>query len=203
MARHQMVDRGHRVFSIDDPPGGIYGVISGGIGVEGAGPFHTLRLGHVLRTGSWFGHGPILSGGRRRVQGMRALEDSALLYVPLAPLRALVNTDPVAARCVGSMADGGSILATRVISDLLIPEAPHRIASVLLRVTAAEDGVEPLHPDGFLMTQSDLGEMSNVSRPRVNRALRDFVKNGWISQKYQRIRVLDATALREFSAMKA
>jgi CRP-like cAMP-binding protein len=101
------------------------------------------------------------------------------------------------------MADGGSILATRVISDLLIPEAPHRIASVLLRVTAAEDGVEPLHPDGFLMTQTDLGEMSNVSRPRVNRVLRDFVKNGWISQKYQRIRVLDAMALREFSAMKA
>ena len=64
------------------------------------------------------------------------------------------------------MADLGSILATRVISDLLIPEAPQRIAAVLLRVTGAEDGVEPTHPDGFLITQANLGEMSNVSRPR-------------------------------------
>ena len=53
------------------------------------------------------------------------------------------------------------------------------------------------------MAQKDLGEMANVSRPRVNRVLRDFVKNGWISQEYQRIRILDASALREFSAMKA
>jgi CRP-like cAMP-binding protein len=203
MARPLQVARGDWVFAIDDPPGGIYGVISGGIGIEGGGPFHTLRLGHVLRTGSWFGHRPILSGGGRRVQGMRAMEDSALLHVPLAPLRALVNSDPVAARCVGGMADGGSILATRVISDLLIPEAPQRIAAVLLRVTAAEDGVEPLHPDGFLMTQAELGEMANVSRPHVNRVLGQFLKRGWISKRYQRLRVLDVEALRTFAASGA
>jgi len=203
MARPIEVARWHWVFAIDDPAGGIYGVISGGIGIVGAGPFHTLRLGHVLRAGSWFGYHPILTGGRRRVQSMRAMENSALLYVPLAPLRTLVDSDPVAARCVGAMADGFSILATRVVSDLLIPEAPQRIAAVLLRVTAAEDGVEPVHPDGFLMTQAELGEMANVSRPHVNRVLGDFLDNGWITKRYQRLRVLDAEALRAFAATAA
>jgi CRP-like cAMP-binding protein len=200
MARPILVARGDWVFSIDDAPGGIYGLVSGGIGIEGAGPFHMLRTGHVLRAGSWFGHHPVLVPGARRTQGMRATEDSALLHVPLAPLEALVKADPVAARAIGSMADGGSILATRIISDLLIPDAPQRIAAVLLRVTAAEEGVEPDHPDGFLMTQAELGEMANVSRPHVNRVLGELEERGWIAKRYQRLRVLDVSALRGFAA---
>jgi CRP/FNR family transcriptional regulator, cyclic AMP receptor protein len=200
MARSVSVARGEWVFSINDPPGGIYGVVSGGIGIEGGGPFHMLRLGHVLRAGSWFGHHPILVPGARRTQGMRAMEDSALLYVPLAPLEALVKVDPVAARCIGSMADGGSILAIRIISDLLIPDAGQRIAAVLLRVTAAEDGIEPHHPDGFLMTQAELGEMANVSRPHVNQTLGELERKGWIIKHYQRLRIVDVEGLRSFAA---
>jgi CRP/FNR family transcriptional regulator, cyclic AMP receptor protein len=200
MARAVSVARGNWVFSINDPPGGIYGVVSGGIGIEGGGPFHLLRLGHVLRAGSWFGHHPVLVPGARRTQGMRAMEDSVLLYVPLAPLEALVKADPSAARCIGSMADGGSILATRIISDLLIPDAGQRIAAVLLRVTAAEDGVEPDHPDGFLMTQAELGEMANLSRPHVNQVLGDLERKGWITKHYQRLRIVDVDALRGFAA---
>lgn len=200
MARASFVARGKWVFSINDPPGGIYGVVSGGIGIEGGGPFHLLRLGHVLRAGSWFGHHPILVSGARRTQGMRAMEDSELLYVPLAPLEALVKVDPVAARSIGSMADGGSILATRIISDLLIPDAGQRIAAVLLRVTAAEDGVESHHPDGFLMTQAELGELANVSRPHVNQVLGDLERKGWIAKHYQRLRIVNVEALKGFAA---
>jgi CRP/FNR family transcriptional regulator, cyclic AMP receptor protein len=126
MARLVQAKRGEWIFAVNDPPGGIYGVISGGIGIEGSGPYNLPRLGHVLRRGSWLGHGPILSGGGRRVQGMRALEDSELVYVPLAALRQLIGEDPEAARRVGQMADGGSQLATRVVSDLLIPSVPQQ-----------------------------------------------------------------------------
>lgn len=200
MARALSIARGDWVFAMGDSPGGIYGVVSGGIGIEGAGPFHMLRLGHVIRAGVWFGHHPILSPGGRRSQGMRAMEDSVLLHVPLAPLEALVKSDPVAARAIGSMADGGSILATRIISDLLIPDASQRIAAVLLRVTAAEEGLEPHHPDGFLMTQAELGEMANVSRPYVNRVLRELEDRGWLAKRYQRLRIIDVEALRGFAA---
>lgn len=200
IARPAHAVRGAWIFAVNDPPGGIYGIVSGGVGIEGAGPYNLPRLGHVLRSGSWFGHGPILTGGGNRVQGMRALEDSQLVYVPLSPLRALVSEDPLAARCVGQMADGGSMLGTRVISDLLIPSVPHRIAAVLLRITGAEEGVEPHHPDGFLITQTDLGEMANVSRSNVNRVLGDFARRGWITKHYQRIMVRDLAGLQAFAA---
>jgi CRP/FNR family cyclic AMP-dependent transcriptional regulator len=200
MARCISVARGDWVFAIGDAPGGIFGVVSGGIGIEGAGPFHTLRLGHVLRAGSWFGHHPALSPGGRRTQGMRAMEDSLLLHVPLAPLQALMKEDPDAARCVGNMADGGSILAVRIISDLLIPDATQRIAAVLLRVTGAEEGIEPPHPEGFQITQAELGEKANVSRPHVNRMLGELERKGWIAKHYQRLRIVNVEALRGFAA---
>lgn len=200
MARPLRKSRGEWVFSIGDPPGGIFGIVSGGIGIEGAGPFHALRLGHVLRTGAWFGHHSALVPGEGRTQGMRAMEDSILLHVPLAPLQALMKDDPVAARCIGNMADGGSILAVRIISDLLIPDATKRIAAVLLRVTGAEEGIEPSHPDGFLMTQAELGEMANVSRPHVNRVLGELAAKGLIKRHYQRLRVTDVHGLRTLAA---
>jgi CRP-like cAMP-binding protein len=202
IARPVQVNREQWVFSINDPPGGIYGVISGGIGIEGVGPYNLARLGHILRSGSWFGHGPILTGGKPRSQSMRAMEDSKLLYVPLTPLRELVDGDSSAARCVGNMANGGSNLATRVISDLLIPNLSQRVAAVLLRITAVEEGVQPDHPAGFLITQADIGEISNVSRPSVNKVLGRFARMGWISNRYNRIRVLDVEALRSFASAR-
>lgn len=192
--------RGAPIFSVDGPAGGIYGIVSGGIGIEGSGPYNVPRLGHILRAGSWFGHGPAMSGRDHRVQNMRAMEDSELVYVPLAPLRALLETDAQAARCVGTIADGGNILGTRVISDLLIPSVPHRIAAVLLRVTGAEDGIAPDHPQGFLITQTDLGEMANVSRSNVNRVLGQFAEAGWITKHYNRLRIHDKAGLQAFAA---
>jgi CRP-like cAMP-binding protein len=203
MGRLLLIKRNCWVFAIGDPPGGIYGIVSGGIGVEGGGPFHALRLGHVLRSGGWFGHHPALSGGGQRTQGMRAMEDSLLLHVPLGPLQALMQQDPAAARCIGDMADRGSILATRVISDLLIPDASQRIAAVLLRITGAEDGIEPDDPAGVLLTQTEIGEIANVSRPHVNRILAGFVSQGWISKRYHHLRVLDGAALRRHAATSA
>ncbi len=203
MGRLLPVKRNNWVFAIGDPPGGIYGIVSGGIGIEGGGPFHALRLGHVLRSGAWFGHHPVLSGGGQRIQGMRAMEDSVLLHVPLGPLQALMRQDPAAARCIGDMADGGSILATRIISDLLIPDASQRIAAVLLRITGAEDGIEPDDPAGFLLTQTEIGELANVSRPHVNRILAGFVSKSWITKRYHHLRVLDVAALRGHAATNA
>jgi CRP/FNR family transcriptional regulator, cyclic AMP receptor protein len=200
LARVVRVRRGEWVFQVNDQPGGIYGVVWGGIGVEGSSPYSCSRLGHVLRSGSWFGHGPILSGGGMRVQSMRALEETELAYVPLAPLQALVNDNPIVATYLGNMANGGSMLGTRVISDLLIPSVPQRIAAVLLRITGAEEGVEPHHPDGFMITQAELGEMANVSRANVNRVLGEFARRNWIAKRFRRLRICDVGALRSFAA---
>lgn len=198
IARRVQLEARQRLFSAGAPPGGIYGVLSGGIAVEGSTAWHAPRIGHVYRVGDWFGHGPALNGGNRTM-GYFALESSELLTVPLAGLRDLMRDDPEMARLVGEMANRGTTLASWLACDLLISDAPRRIAAVLLRVTGAQEAVSSDDPRGFLLSQADLGEMANASRAHVNRVLGQFTRRGWIAKSYNHLRLLDVPALSDFA----
>ena len=198
MGRVIRLARGQRLYAFGDAPGGIYGVLSGGVGMEGCTHRHPLRLGHVVREGGWFGHGPALHGGQRTL-GCRALEDSELLGLPLAALTTLMRENAEAARHIGTLATRNSDLLIHMTCDLLISDAARRTAAVLLRVTGAQEGVQPSHVDGWLLTQSELGEMANVSRHHINRILCQFADRGWLAKRYNRLRLTDAEALSGFA----
>nr|WP_310524687.1 Crp/Fnr family transcriptional regulator [Polymorphobacter sp.] len=197
--RSTRLARGERLFSSGAPPGGIFGVVSGGIAVEGSSQWHAPRIGHVCRAGDWFGEGPALTGGARTM-GFIALEDSQLLTVPLAVLRELMTDNSELTKLVGSLASIGSTLASAIICDLLIPDAPRRTAAVMLRVTGALDGVVPDNAAGFVLTQTELGELANVSRNHINHILATFERAGWIAKSYCHLRLLDVPALTAFVA---
>ncbi|AJA09758.1 hypothetical protein SKP52_14370 [Sphingopyxis fribergensis] len=196
--RTMSVNRGQRIFAYGDPPGGIYGILSGGIGMEACSGYHSVRLGHIMREGDWFGHGPALERGVRSL-GCRAVEDSLLWTVPLPALITLMQDDPETSRFVGELASANARILTYIACDLLIPSAPRRMAAVLLRVTGALEGVRPSDPEGYLLTQSELGEMANVSRHHVNRVLGQFMEKGWVTKSYNRLRLLDIPSLADFA----
>jgi CRP-like cAMP-binding protein len=190
--------RGETLFRDGDPPGGMYGVITGGIGVMLGPPRTSPRLGHILRSGDWFGASPILSGGVR-VFGYEAVEPSALLLIPLNSLQDAARDNVNIMRRLGSHADRAVVLAAAVASDLLIPQSARRVAAVLMRITAAEEGVRPDHPDGFMMSQTMLAELCNVSRNYVNSLLSQLNRNGWIATKYNHVSIINVPALLEFA----
>lgn len=198
LGRQISVPRGQRIFAYGDQPGGTYGVISGGVGMEACSDHHQIRLGHVVRAGDWMGHGSVL-GHATRSLGCWAIEDSVLLYVPLQAFSAVIRADAEAARLVGELANQNANLLIRICCDLLTPDAARRTAAVLLRVTGALEGVRPSHADGYALTQSELGEMANVSRHHVNRLLGQFADRGWIAKSYNRLRLLDVQALSDFA----
>lgn len=186
------------MFATDDPPGGIYGVVSGGIGIEGSSEWHPLRLGHILRTGDWFGYRPALTG-RRRAMGYLAVEPSELVHVALSALTMLKQESPALVPLLTAMAVRGDELGTVVACDLLIRNARRRIAAVLLRVTGAHEAVQPTDPRGFLLTQGMLGDMANASRNYTNRTLAFLQQQGWIEMNHVHIRLLDVAALAGFA----
>lgn len=194
-ARTQRFARDAPIYHIGDEPGGIYGVLSGSVGVYVATARHMPMLSHVLRRGEWFGEGPVLTG-RRRSLAFTAIEPTTLLQVPLAALRAL--TAPDAQRRLGEMAEMGADTAVNGVCDLLIGAAERRIAAVLLRVTGFGE-MAPENPEGFLLTQGRLGEMANVSRHHVNRTIGQFADWGWVSKRYNRLLILNAEALGRFA----
>lgn len=190
--------RGARLFAQGDRAGGLFGVISGGIGLESSSKSHPMRLGHIVRAGYWFGEGPAV-GLDQRTLGAIAVEDSKVAHVPLGALQAAAQTDGPVLKLLAALTVRNTLTAIWTVNDLLIPEAPRRIAAVLLRVTAVRDGVKPSHPDGFLLNQSVLAELSSASRAHVNRVLGLFEASGWILKRYNHLQILNQEALAEFA----
>ena len=52
---------GESIVQSGDEPGGIYGVVSGGVGCEGMSDLAGPTLGHIFRAGAWFGMGPLMA----------------------------------------------------------------------------------------------------------------------------------------------
>ena len=83
--------------------------------------------------------------------------------------------------------------------ELLIPTSGRRIAAVILRIAAPEQGEALVREDGVCVTQSQLAEMANVSRNLANTALVRMRESGWIETGYNRLKVIDRPALAAFA----
>jgi CRP-like cAMP-binding protein len=180
-------------------PGGMFGVVSGSFRAHVPGRGSNYVLAHILRAGLWFGHGP-LNTGRTRTMGFVASEPSIAFHIPLTPLAQLASSDVVAARCLASLTEYSMDITIATVADLLISASDKRIASVLLRVTGAADA-DPKEPRvAYRLTQAQLGEMANASRDLVNRTLRGFEANGWLTLGYNHVVIVDAAALSQFAS---
>jgi CRP/FNR family transcriptional regulator, cyclic AMP receptor protein len=197
LGRLVALERGDPVFHAGDDGGGVYGIAAGAIAVLGGTARQLPVMAHVGRAGDWFGFGPLLSGDSRKL-GFVAIEASRLIHVPLAQLRPRMKADSEFATRLGHMADIATATVISVARDLLSSGAAQRLVAVLLRVTAHGE-VPPASPEGYAITQAELGEMANISRHQVNRILSDMQKFGWVKLGYNRIALLDVPALAGFA----
>ncbi|MGL6182504.1 MAG: Crp/Fnr family transcriptional regulator [Aestuariivirga sp.] len=185
------------VYRRDDQSNGLYGIVSGAIGIEGGHRRQSPLLGHIMRSGEWFGIKALLHGGPRELT-YRAIEPTRLVFIARTRLVPLMQKDPTVAVRVGQLAEIGNRLGAWIARDLLTPDASRRLAAVLYRVLGAGE-VEPDDPSGFWLTHQQLGEMANLSRHHVGRKLTSFEAAGWIACGYNRVRLQDAEALAAFA----
>lgn len=190
-------DAGSRVFHRGEYGGGIYGVAQGAFGVYVPGRVSDDVLAHVLRPGVWFGYGPVLTR-RHRVLGFSAIEPSVALHVPLAAVDQLIAADPRYPFIVTKLSEYGMDIAIAIVSDLLIPNAEERIAATLLRIAPSRTGALDKPPLISGVTQAQIGEMTNTARDFVNRTLKRFEAEGWITVSYRKIAILDPSELSAF-----
>jgi len=192
------VTRGEPVYLEGDDRGGMYGIVSGGIGIQISAGRHLPRLIHIARVGRWFGAGPIMTD-RPRTLSFVAVEPSTLVHIPLVDLRRLVADDAEASMRIGEISEHALELAIWGLADLSIAQSARRIAAVLLRVTADDCELPADDGCGFLLSQTMLGEMANASRNSVNKAISEFRSAGWIAGSYNHIRLTNIEALRRFA----
>lgn len=204
--------KGERLYNPEDNPGGMYGVVAGGMLMATLGRDGLPLPGHIARRCHWFGYGSVLEKQRRSMI-MSANEPTVLLHVPLAELERLRAKFPTATRAYGKLATLGEALYLATVADLLIRDTGRRLAGVLLRVSGAEPppyhpGYRPdekdlaswADPEGVPLTQTLLGELANASPQTVARFVDRASQARMIDWRYGRVRILDVLSLADFAA---
>jgi len=187
---------GETIYSIGDPPGGMFGLVSGRLNISIApnerGPYFT----HVAWPGSWFGEAPAITGQPRRV-GLAAARESVVLHLPLHGIREIVDNDPSAWRFFAFVTIGHLDVTIGAHDDLMIRDHVKRCIAVMLRLSGCRlfspPDTLPIEVDA---SQEDIAIMSNVARTTAGAVLRKLEALGHVEQSYRRIRILAPDALR-------
>jgi CRP/FNR family cyclic AMP-dependent transcriptional regulator len=183
--------RGRWCTGFGEKPGGIYGLVSGTVAVNTSPPAATPRLIHIGAPGFWTGEGSFLTRQPRRIE-MQAITAATMMHLPLHSMDQMEARDPRVVRNFAQILMINVDILIRIVHDLQQPDTARRIAAVLNRAGWIGDRPIPL-------TQAELGAMANASRKQVNAVLQRFAKEGWISNTYRNIGVLDSESLRRFA----
>jgi len=190
-------DRGDRVINAGDAPGGMYGIVSGSVGVWTSTDLVDPMLAYILRPGSFFSD-TLSIPDAPRLYTFETLEETVLVLAPRTQLLPMVLSNPDFAGRLAVMSRLAGIIAHQWATELLIREPDKRVAATLLRVTAVSEGIQPTDPRGFQISQAQLAEMSNTSRVQAGDVLRHLKKLGLITSAYGHIGIPQPEALADY-----
>jgi CRP/FNR family transcriptional regulator, cyclic AMP receptor protein len=188
---------GTPIYSVGDKPGGMFGIVSGGLGVSlapgEAGPY----TAHFAMPGSWFGQGPAFTR-QLRIAGLTATRDSELMHLPLWAIDEIVKRDPAAWRFFGLLTLDHLNTSMRGADDLMIRNHEKRFVAVLLRVGGFHNiGPRENHQIEIDINQQDLAHMANVAQTTAGAILRKLEAKGYLALAYRRISILAPNELRK------
>jgi CRP/FNR family transcriptional regulator, cyclic AMP receptor protein len=194
--RLQGFKAGQNIFMAGDPPGGMYGLVSGGLAISIAPGERGPYFAHLARPGTWFGESSAITQKPRRI-GLAATRDSQLFHLPLPKINEIVATDPSAWRLFALVTSGHIDMAIGACDDLMIRDHVQRFVAILLRLGGcryASPG-DTSHAE-IDLRQDEIATLANVARTTAGAILRTLEKAGHIEQAYRRIRILAPDALR-------
>lgn len=196
VARLVHFPEGEFIFHAGDGEGGLYGVVSGGVGVHLPSETGETVLVQIVRRGTWFGYGPLMRTQRRSLT-FSLVEPTLLFHLPLSSAQEIMARSPAHQRALLSISEYGMDIALRVIGTLMIRETDRRIAATLLQIAGPEQA--DASSGAAWVTQAQLGEMANADRRIVNRVLKRFSEAGWLTVSYGRVTIKDTAALADFA----
>lgn len=176
----RIVPRGAHLYSLGDPPGGVYGLAEGFADVLVAAGYRPPFLGHIARPGWWVGEAAAVTGSPRRVE-IRARTNLKVCYVSLQNIEELEPRFPRLWRSLAQMTVTHLDNALMLASCLVKGGVRTKIASTLIRLAGPDmrEDTEISIP----CSQQELGEMAGLSRNSAGPALRGLERDGLISRE--------------------
>jgi CRP/FNR family transcriptional regulator, cyclic AMP receptor protein len=195
--RLQHRDAGEFVIRFGDSPSGLYGIADGAIGLHVPNAEGSTSLASIAWRGDWIGQTAVVSG-RPSAVSYSVIEPVVLLYLPMARATEIAARRIEWTRALFSVSGIASENLIANVGSLLVRNPARRIAASLLRVAPARASGSAVAPVRMTLTQTQLGEIANAARDVVNRALKRFEGQGWISVGYGTLTILDPDGLAAF-----
>jgi CRP/FNR family cyclic AMP-dependent transcriptional regulator len=187
---------GQSIYSIDDPPGGMYGLVSGSVKISVAPGDDVPVLAHIMTPGSWSGYGPAVTG-RNRIAGLSAGRNCRALFLPLHAINEIAARDPLTWRYIAALVLSDLKISIGAMDDLMIRDEFRRMIAVLLRAGGFRHGDGGEKGAVWLdLSQSELAAMSNLARTTAGTFLHRLEAEGEVEIRYGQIGVLAPEALR-------
>lgn len=183
VATVQTFHRGDQVFSEGDDAAQLFIVKSGRIAIANRNIDRESLLA-LMNEGDLFGE-MALFDGEGRSAGARALEQSELVVLPYESMTQELQNDANALWAVVGLFSRRIRVADEALADSVFLDVTGRTAKRLLDI--AGDGDEFQLP----ITQEELAGMIGASRERVNKAIAQFVRLGWMEQHERTYRIID------------
>jgi CRP/FNR family transcriptional regulator, cyclic AMP receptor protein len=187
---------GQAIYCVGDPPGGMYGLVSGGVGISIAPGESGPYFAHLAGPGTWFGEMAAVMRQPRRVS-LTATRDAELLHLPMTKIDEIVARDPEWWRFFALVPMTHLETAIGACDDLMLRDHVKRCVATLLRLggrrrPSPSDAI----PAEIDASQEDIAVLANVARTTAGSVLRKLEASGHIEQLYRRIRIPAPEALR-------
>lgn len=180
--------RNDLLFAEGDEASDLYMVVEGKIAIARESFDGRESVLALMDPGDLFGEMPLFDDDNRSADA-RALETSTVLAVPYGAVRSLYDRRPeLLWRVVG-------LLSSRLrsmddaLADAMFLDVPGRTAKRLLEMSGGQERFR------LPITQEELAGMVGASRERVNKAMAQFVRLGWLEQQHGTYQILNREAM--------
>lgn len=180
--------RGDVLFAEGSEPTELFVVVRGRIAIANRSVDGRESVVALMEPGQAFGEMGLFLGEGRTAEA-RALEPSAVVAVPYGPVRDVYRRRPELLWSVVALLSARVRNMDGALADAVFLDVTGRTAKRLLELAGeADEFVLPV-------TQEELAGMVGASRERVNKALAQFVRLGWLEQQDRRYRITNRQQL--------
>lgn len=185
---------GELLYTLGEEPGGIWGLVGGGLAIEVAPNERGPSFAYFAQPGFWFGEQSLITR-RPRLVSVRATRRSRLAGLSLAAFDEMARDHPADWRWIALLATMNTALAIAIGDDLMIRDPRLRLIALLLRLAGLrgvgrEDGA-----GSVMVSQTDLAAMAAMTRTTAGLILRDLARREQIVLAYRRIDIVDGDGL--------
>ena len=189
--------KGEMIYFQDDPSDKFYLIQSGRVRL-----FLTSKEGNeltleILGVNQIFGEASYFSHASR-LTSVNAITDVELLTVDLNHLLPYLTQDPnLIVEMIAFMAQRIQILSIQV-SSMTFLSSEKKVAHILIQLGTYFKEHESDMFYSIDYTHENIAKLIGIARVTTTKILKSFLKKGWVSLEYRKVKVLDETALKEF-----